>query len=394
MAGQVIKKGDRKWLVRVFLGRDGNGKRRYFNKLIHGTRKDAEGFRSRTLTEMSQGKFVAPSMDTLDQYLNEWLRNSAKQKLSERTYAHQVSCLDRYVRPTLGGRKLSSLQPLDLQELYSRMREGGLSPRTTQIVHNILNRAFNQAVKWRVMAFNPAQLADRPKQERREMLALTPDQAAKFLQAAREDRYFLYFALALDTGARPSEVLGLQWKDVDFEQGRVTIQRTLEYSGSANAFRFVEPKTQRSRRSITISRINLQLLREHRRVQGENRLKKGADWQQHDLVFCTREGNPVQSRNIRRRHLRPILEAAELPKILNLYSLRHSCATLLLSAGINPKIVSERLGHASIVLTLDTYSHLLPDMQQAASDKLEKILFGEVGTPEAHQKERRLVSRL
>lgn len=387
MAGQVIKRGKRKWLVRIFTGRDGNGKRRYFNKPIHGTKKDAENYLSRTLTEMSQGTFVPPSMSTVGEYLDEWLKKSAKQELSERTYTHQSYCLDRYVRPTLGPRKLSSIQPLDIQELYTRLGED-VGPRTIQIVHNILNRAFSQAIRWRVMAFNPAQLAERPKQERKEMQALAPEEATKFLKVAREDRYYLYFALALETGARPSELLGLQWKDIDFDQGRVTIQRSLEYPDYSNEFRFVEPKTSRSRRSITISQANINLLREHRSVQNEKRLKKGADWQQHDLVFCTRLGLPIQARNILRRHLRPILKKAELLESLNLYSLRHSCATLLLSAGVNPKIVSERLGHASIVLTLDTYSHVLPDMQQAASDKLEKILFGEVGTPEAHQKEK------
>jgi integrase len=131
----------------------------------------------------------------------------------------------------------------------------------------------------------------------------------------------------------------------------------------------------------------LNYLREHRRQQAEARLKAGSDWQAYDLVFCTREGKPLQARNILRRHMRPILKRAELP-ILNLYSLRHTCATLLLSAGVNPKIVSERLGHASIVLTLDTYSHVLPDMQQTAADKLEKILFSETGTLLAHQKEK------
>jgi integrase len=160
---------------------------------------------------------------------------------------------------------------------------------------------------------------------------------------------------------------------------------TPDYS---NEFRFIEPKTPRSRRSITISQANLNHLREHRRQQAEVRLKAGADWQPFDLVFSTREGKPLQARNIMRRHLKPILKRAELPETLSLYSLRHSCATLLLSAGVNPKIVSERLGHASIVLTLDTYSHVLPDMQQTAADKLEKILFSETGTLLAHQKEK------
>lgn len=238
------------------------------------------------------------------------------------------------------------------------------------------------------MATNPAQLVDKPKQERREMQALAPEQAAKFLQFAKDDKLFLYFALALETGARPSELLALQWKDIDYQQGRISIQRSLEYPDYGRAFRFIEPKTQRSRRSITISKINMYLLREHRKQQAEIQLKAGSSWQAYDLVFSTPEGNPIQTRNILRRHLRPILKRAELPQTFNLYSLRHSCATLLLASGVNPKIVSERLGHASIVLTLDTYSHVLPDMQQSASDKLEKILFGEVGTLLAHQIEK------
>jgi integrase len=156
---------------------------------------------------------------------------------------------------------------------------------------------------------------------------------------------------------------------------------------------FVESRL-RETRGASRSRWALNLIREHRGIQGEERPKKGADWQQHDLIFCTRDAKPIQARNILRRYLRPILEAAELPEMLNLYSLRRGCATLLLSAGTNPKIVSERLGHASIVLTLDTYSHVLPDMQQEASDKLEKILFGEVGTQRHTKKKRQLVSRL
>jgi integrase len=238
------------------------------------------------------------------------------------------------------------------------------------------------------MAMNPAQFVDKPKQVRREMLALSPEQAPCFLEAARGDLYYVFFALALDTGARPSELLGLQWKDVDLDQGRIKIQRSLEYPDYSTEFQFVEPKTSRSRRSIAISQKNIALLREHRKKQSVRRLKIGPRWHDYDLVFPTREGKPIQAHNILRRHLRPILKEAKLPLALNLYGLRHTCATLLLSAGVNPKIVSERLGHASIVLTLDTYSHVLPNMQQSAADELEKILFGSVGTPLAHQIEK------
>jgi integrase len=376
MAGQLIKKGDRKWLVRVFMGRDPHtGKKRYFSKQVEGNKKDAQGYLSRVLTEMSQGTFVVPSTINFNEYLDRWQKAAAVQRLSESTYIHYDYLLNLYVRPKLGFKKLSAIQPLDLQELYSCMREQGLSPRTIQIIHNIISAALKQAVKWRMLVQNPAQYVERPKQVRREMAALSPEQAAAFLEAAKDDRFYVLFSLGLDTGARPSELLALQWKDVDFEQGIVTIQRTLDYPEYGREFKFIEPKTSRSRRSIKISGTNLNNLRDHKRLQAEERLKAGPNWKAYDLVFCTHEGKPLQRRNVLRRHFRPVLKRAGLPAVLNLYSLRHSCATLLLAAGVNPKIVSERLGHTSIVLTLDTYSHVLPTMQQTAADKLESLLF-------------------
>jgi len=363
--------------VRVFLGRDGqNGKKRYFNKQVTGSKKDAQNYLNRVLSSIDEGVFVPPSKETIGEYLDEWLKNSARQKWSDRTYRDYTYYIDRHLRPTLGLRKLSALQPLDIQELYTVMATKGLSPRSIQIVHNILHSALKQAVKWRMLSRNPAEYVERPKQTRREMMAMSPEDAAKFLGAAQGDRYYVFFSLGLDTGARPSELLALQWKDVDFEQGTITIQRTLDYPESGGEFQFIEPKTSRSRRQIKISSTNVSNLREHRRTQSEQRLKVGPDWQTYDLVFCTSEGKPLQRRNILRRHLRPVLKKAGLSEELNLYSLRHSCATLLLSAGVNPKIVSERLGHASIVLTLDIYSHVLPSMQQTAAEKLENLLFG------------------
>lgn len=376
MAGQIIKKGDRKWLVRVFLGRDSqSGKKRYFNKQVTGTKKDAQNYLTKVLSTIDEGVFVPPSKETFGDYLNDWLKNSARQKWSDRTYRDYTYYIDRHVRPSLGLKKLSSLQPLDVQELYTEMAAKGLSPRTIQIVHNIINSALKQGVKWQLLSRNPAQYVDRPKLVRREMMALSPEDVMKFLKAAQGDRYYLLFSLGLDTGARPSELLALQWKDIDFEQGMVTIQRSLDYPEYEGEFQFIEPKTSKSRRQIKIASTSVSNLKEHRRIQSEQRLKVGPQWNNFDLVFSTSEGKPIQRRTILRRHLRPILKKAELPAELNLYSLRHSCATLLLSAGVNPKIVSERLGHASIVLTLDTYSHVLPSMQQTAAEKLETLLF-------------------
>lgn len=173
---------------------------------------------------------------------------------------------------------------------------------------------------------------------------------------------------------RPEEYLGLQWKDVDTDRGTVTVRRALVWREKGGWY-FGEPKTARSRRSIPLPVSIVRALGEHHRKQGEERLKSGPDYQQHDLVFATPEGGPLAPRNLKRRHFRPILERAKLPPDFRLYDLRHSCATLLLAAGEHPKVVSERLGHATVTLTLDVYSHVLPTMQEAATERLEKMLF-------------------
>jgi integrase len=222
---------------------------------------------------------------------------------------------------------------------------------------------------------NPASLVELPKQTHKEMQALSPEQAALFLNAAKVDRWGIVFKIALITGMRPEEYLGLQWKDIDFEQGRVIVQRTLVWRRKGGGWYFGEPKTSRSRRSIPIPHSLAYELREHKRHQAEERLKAGPRYQIHDLVFATPDGGPLMPQNLYRRHFKPILKLAGLPESLRMYDLRHSCATLLLAVQENPKVVSERLGHATVTLTLDTYSHVLPSMQRAATDKLERLLL-------------------
>lgn len=174
---------------------------------------------------------------------------------------------------------------------------------------------------------------------------------------------------------RPEEYLALQWKDIDFSQGVVTVQRTLCWRRRGGGWYFGEPKTARSRRSIPLPFSVVRDLSEHKRRQAEERLKGGPSYKALDLVFATSEGGPLLSQNLFRRHFKPILRRAGLPESIRMYDLRHSCATLLLAANENPKVVSERLGHATITLTLDTYSHVLPSMQRAATEKLETMLF-------------------
>ncbi len=375
MAGQIIKRGDKTWIVRIFTGRDEQGKRRYLNKTIHGTKKDANTYLSATLTAISAGTFVEPTPLTLGAYLDRWLDAAARPRVRARTLDDYTEYLKRYVRPALGDKRLSDVRPLDVQKLYSDMQARALSPRTVRYAHTILSSAFKQAVKWGMLARNPCQMVEIPRQVRREMYALSATEAARFLGAAEGDRYALVFSVALSTGMRPEEYLALQWKDICFERGVVTVRRALVYNRKGGGWYFDELKTSRSRRNIPLGAAIARGLKEHRRQQNEERLKAGSDYQNHDLVFATMGGTPILLSNLFRRHFKPIALRAKLPGGFRLYDLRHSCATLLLAANEHPKVVSERLGHASIVLTLDTYSHVLPSMQQAASEKMESILF-------------------
>lgn len=377
MAGQIIKRGDKTWLVRIFMGRDGSGKRRYMNKTVRGNKKDAEGYLSKTQTQISSGTFVEPSFLTIDEYLDKWLDAAARPRLSERTLADYSEVLKRYVRPKLGSKTLSQLQPLEIQELYSEMQERKLSARTVRGTHVVLSSALKQAVRWRMLFVNPAQSVELPKRTRREMKALSPGEATAFLEAAREDPHGLVFALGLVTGMRPEEYLALQWKDIDLQQGTATVQRTLCWRRQkGGGWYFGEPKTSQSRRTVPLPASIVRELGHHKARQAQTRLKMGGDYQTLDLVFATATGGPLHSDNLATRNFRAIRERAKLPASITPYSLRHTCATLLLLAGENPKVVSERLGHSSIVMTLDTYSHVLPSMQQAATEKLEKMLFG------------------
>lgn len=221
---------------------------------------------------------------------------------------------------------------------------------------------------------NPSDLVELPKVPHKERRVLAPDEAVSFLKAADVMPHGLIFEFALLTGMRPEEYLALQWSDLDFERGTAQVRRALVRH--KKSWSFEEPKTARSRRTVSLPAPLLQKLAVHKRKQAEVRLKLGAAWQAFDLIFCGEQGTPHSIPNLTYRYFRPILEKAELPRI-RLYDLRHTCATLLLIAEENPKVVSERLGHSTIVLTLDTYSHVLPTMQQKATAKLEKLLYSD-----------------
>lgn len=234
------------------------------------------------------------------------------------------------------------------------------------------HNALKQAVKWGLLSRNPSDLVELPKVTHKERRVLSPDEAVAFLEAASVMPHGLIFEFALLSGMRPEEYLALQWADVDF--GRCTVKVRRPLVRHKKSWSFEEPKTARSRRTVHLPAQLLQKLAAHKRKQAKAGLKLGAAWQAYDLVFCGEIGTPLSIPNITYRYFRPILTKARLPRI-RLYDLRHSCATPLLIAEENPKVVSERLGHSTIVLTPDTYSHVLPTMQQGAAARLEKLLY-------------------
>jgi integrase len=373
-SGNIKNKRNGVFLVSIFLGRDANGKRRYVAKQIRGTKKDAQKYLNNALREVDAGTFVEPTSLTVKEYLDRWLRDAARPRVSRRTADGYAALLERYIHEPLGQRRLDKLQPLDIQAVYGAMRSRGLSARIVRHTHSALHNALKQAVKWGILSRNPSDLVELPKVPHKERRVLSPEESASFLKVAAVMPNGLIFELALLSGMRPEEYLALQWSDVDAERCTALVRRALVRH--KKIWSFEEPKTARSRRTVHLPTSLLRKLATHRRKQAAERLKAGALWQAFDLVFCSQQGTPHSIPNLTYRYFRPILEKAELPRI-RLYDLRHTCATLLLAANEHPKIVSERLGHASITLTLDTYSHVLPSMQQAATAKLEEMLFAD-----------------
>jgi integrase len=238
MTGQIVKRGENTWYIRTFLGRDANGKRKYFNKTIHGTKKDAQKFLTAKTREKDLGIFVEPASMPLNEYLDRWLDEIAKPRIRARTFSSYESILQNYVRGRLGLKRLSDIQAYEVQKLYNDMTKHGLSSRTIRYTHVVLSSAMKQAIKWKMLNQNPCELCELPRLDKTEMKYLSPDETAKFLEAARDTKHFIVFLLALETGMRPEEYLSLQWKDIDFEQKALSVRRAVVWKRKGSGFTF------------------------------------------------------------------------------------------------------------------------------------------------------------
>ena len=379
MRGQIIEKSKGVWLIRVQT-RLSNGKRKSVSKQVRGTKKEAEKFLTAWLRDMDKGVFIEPSRQTLNEHLNEWLK-IIKPRVAEQTFNSYEMMLRVNIRPKIGEMNLANIKIMTVQKVYLEMQENGLSARTMRYAHAVFSMALKKAVELGYIVNNPCDYAELPRQAKNETKAFSPEQAQKFLEKAKDDKHGLIFEFALATGMRPEEYLALRWIDIDFERCTATVQRALIWNRKGGGFKFAEPKTAKSRRTVPFPKSLMPKLKEHKRQQTEHRFKLGSAYENHNLVFANEAGRPLNARNLYQRNFQSVIKKAGLEKErFVLYSLRHSCATLLLAAGENPKVVAERLGHSSVKMTLDTYSHVLPDMQQSATDKLETMLYRKNGT--------------
>lgn len=368
--GSIRQRTNGTWEARVLL--DGRSK-----SLYGRTRQDVAKKLAATIRDHDKGLPVArDERQTVGHYLTTWLEavQSQIRPSSHRRYSDYVRV---HLSPELGRIPLARLTPQQVQAFYARKLDEGLSRSTVHHLHGVLHRALKDALRMGLVQRNVTELVRAPRRTTREMAALSQEQAQKFLETVRGDRFEALYVLALTTGMREGELLGLRWQDVDLECATLHVYMSVQET--SGRFILAEPKTAYSRRSITLALTAVEALQLHRIRQNEERLKLGAAWDTSlDLVFPNRFGGLMVPDNLAKRSFKRHLLEAGLPEI-RFHDLRHTAATLLLSQGVHPKVVSETLGHADISITLRVYAHVTPNMQQAAADAMDR-LFGAQST--------------
>jgi integrase len=359
------RKSDGKWCTAVTLE---NGKRR----VLYGkTRQEVAKRLSKALQDREQGLPVAVERQTVKLFLERWLEDSARPKLRPSTFKSYSDLVKLHLVPELGKIAVGKLTPQDVQGMMARKQAAGLSPRRVQMIRAVLRKALGQAVKWGLVGRNVATLVEPPRVQYPEIRPLTPEQARTLVEAAKGDRLEALYTVALAIGLRQGEALGLKWEALDLDAGTLHVRAALQFV--AGTFQFVEPKTARSRRTIRLPRFAIEALRAHKVRQLEERLLAGSRWREHGLVFPSSIGTPLHAASVTHR-FQALLARAQLPR-QRFHDLRHCAATLMLVQGLSMRVVMETLGHSQISLTMNTYSHVMPALQQDAADRMD-ALFG------------------
>jgi|SRR5262245_7854220 len=369
----------KKYRLRVFLTKDAAGRKRYHSETFHGSAGQAEDRIREIIRRHRAGEAIKANADTFGAFLDEWIeaKRLSVAESSQKTYKQNVK---KHVRPALGAKMLITVTADDIQRLYGKLHDEGLSLVTIRHIHTLLGMVFKLAVRRKKLMGSPMAGVEIPKEWGQEgdetaAAAMTADQVAAFLKAAEGERFENLFKLAFHVGFRPGELLALKWSDFDAEGRTLRVNQNIVFR-KANDWYLKRPKTKKSKRTLPLTPALVVVLKAQRAAQLEARLKAGKLWTDHGFIFADTTGEPYPQWTLL-NDCKRILKAAKLPETFNPYTIRHTMITLLLASGENPKAVSERAGHARITVTLDAYAHVLPGMQANVSEKIERLLKGQ-----------------
>lgn len=373
MRGKIFKryKGSDSWTIIINIGIDPDtGKRKQQWITVHGTKKDAEKRLAELLHQIDTGTYINPSTAAVEDFLARWIKDY-KHNLSPRGFERYRDIVNKHLIPEFGKLRLTQLRPEHIQRHYTDKLNNGLSARTVRYHHAVLRIALKTAVKQGLLARNPADAVNPPKIRRTDMQVWDQDEMNRFLEVAKGTTYHELFYTALFTGMRRSELLALRWNDVDLVLGQIYVNRSLHHLKDGS-YVFSEPKSTRSRRTIALSPSTSTLLRNYREKRKLEQAILDRSIHNDDLIFSHPDGSPLRPNTV--TNTWRSLAARAGVKVIRFHDGRHSHASLMLKQGIHPKIVSERLGHSTITMTIDLYSHVQPGIQEAAAARFDELL--------------------
>ena len=362
----ITKRADGRFMGRAVVETPTGTKRKtVYGKTYEDVRKKLNKLRA----DADGGLVFDPGTLTLGEYLERWLSDSVRDTVRARTYERYEQLVRVHITPAIGRVKLKALTPGHVRGLYREKLEAGLAPRTVQYLHRTLSKALKEATDDAMIPRNAAASVKPPQARKEEIQPLSRDEVRSFLDTVAGDRLEALYVVAISAGLRQGELLGLRWEDLDLDAGVLQVRRTLSETRDGRVF---EPPKSGKGRSVRLTRRAVTALRSHRKQQLEERVNLGPAWAENGLVFASEAGTPIGGRNLI-RHFKIRLQRAGLPDI-RFHDLRHTCATLLLRQGVHAKFVQELLGHGDVALTLNVYSHVLPDMGDAAAGAMDDAL--------------------
>ena len=369
MRGSIRQRSKNSWQLQIYTGKGPDGKPRRHLETIRGRKGDAQRRLIELLASLDKGVYTPPGKLTLTDLLNQWLQGYVKTNCSQRTLDGYQAIIDRHLIPNLGHHQLKQLNQQMIQAYYGQACQK-LSPRTVHHQHRVLSQALKYAVRQGYLGRNPCELADPPSPKGKTMRTLTQSEVQDLLISAQDSYYYPVIYTAVSSGLRQAELLGLRWRDIDIASRSISVNRVLYKR--RGICQFNEPKTERSRRLVSMTSKLAEFLGEYRLERERLYHQLGKTTTLDDLVFATVEGKPLNPSSLSREFAR-IAKKARLENV-RFHDLRHTFASLMLQRGAKPKVISEALGHSSVAFTMDVYSHIIEGMQSEAMALLDEVL--------------------